>query len=102
MARIIKLKVGSKFYPARAPKNSMSSASINRAIGDLASGKSSNKRLSDSKKCLVVFFRKGAKVTATQRCEGRKMPKKRNPNQCRNKKKLFVKCVGGRKRRGRR
>lgn len=111
MAKVINLKVGNKFYRARPPKGRMSNVSINKAIQSLASGESSNKRLSDSKKCLVVFLRrtkktKGGKkvytgkVTATQRCEGRKLPKKRNASQCRNRKKLFVKCAG--RRRGRR
>ncbi len=109
MAKVINLKVGNKFYRARPPKASMSNPSINRAIQKLAAGESSNKRLSDSKKCLVVFMRrtkrlKGGKkvftgkVTATQRCEGRKLPRKRNPYQCRGKNDRFVRCARGKKR----
>lgn len=109
MAKVINLKVGNKFYRARPPTGRMSNVSINKALSDLAAGKSSNKRLSDSKKCLVVLLRRTkktkdgrkvftGKVTATQRCENRKLPKKRNASQCRNKKKLFVKCAGRRRR----
>jgi len=87
---ITKLKVGNKFYAARSPKNRMSNVSINKAIVDMAS----RDKLSSGKGCLIVFFQRGAKVTAAQRCAGRKLPRKRNPHQCRDKKThLFAKCA---------
>lgn len=88
---ITKLKVGNKFYAARSPGRSLSNVSINRAIADMAD----RGGLSQKKGCLVVFFKRGAKVTAAQRCPGRHLPRKRNPHQCRSKKThLFVRCAG--------
>jgi hypothetical protein len=52
---------------------------------------STGQRLSTSKGCTVVFFKKGGKLVAAQRCEGRKL-KAHNRRQCRGKKKRFVRC----------
>lgn len=87
---ITKLKVGSKFYAARSPKHRISNTSVNHAIADMAD----RGGLSQKKGCLIVFFQRGAKVTAAQRCPGRHLPKKRNPHQCRDKRThLFAKCA---------
>lgn len=58
------------------------------AVGRLLSNppRAGLKRSAD---CTVILFKKGA--LAVQRCEGRKL-RAHNRRQCRNRKKLFVRC----------
>ena len=101
MSRVTRVALGPgrSFVKVRLPKGVKSAASIasgkyGAAIDRLAE----QKRLSTGEGCMLFFVRGRGGTKAIQRCEGRKL-RGTNKKQCRNKKKKFVKCARGKRRR---
>lgn len=72
-------------------RGKVNAAKAHRALSII---KSNGGKLRKDAKCVIVHF--GAN-NPVQRCEGRRL-KAHNKRQCRNKKKLFVKCAGRKRR----
>lgn len=77
---------GSYHFRVSKKKGRPSKEKMAKALSIL---KSSGANLRTGAACPIIFF--GS--TPVQRCEGRKL-RAHNKRQCRNKKKLFVKCAG--------
>jgi hypothetical protein len=103
MPRIARVAIGPKhsFVAVRLPKGTQSAAALAHGKYGAALDRM-DQRISTDKGCAIFFVRgKGGAVKAVQRCDNRKL-RGSNKSQCRNAKKKFVKCGGGRRRARRR